>query len=106
MKIKITVFIYILECLLLTPIPYISQTANNIFSLTWELLLVIWLLSSPIKKQVMYENASIILFMVVSVICTYINVKTGTRTINAIVTGLKYVLIFITTEQISNKTDM
>lgn len=104
MKIKITIFIYILECLLLTPIPYISQTANNIFSLTWELLLVIWLLSSPIKKQVMYENASIILFMVVSVICTYINVKTGTRTINAIVTGLKYVLIFITTEQISNKT--
>lgn len=105
MKIKTTTFICIIECFLLTSIPYISQTTNNLVNLALEILLVIWLLSRPIKRQVIYENASIILFMAVSVICTYINVQAGTRTVNALVTGLKYVLLFIVTEQITIKNN-
>lgn len=87
-------FLMIMVCLLLINIPYASQTINNIFVLSVEVLLIFFLKDISIRG--IKENKDIILFATAIFICTFLNHGISTRTASAFVTGLRYILLFYT----------
>lgn len=101
MRIKISTIIIFLSCLLFTSSPYLSQTVNNVLFLVVEVILILMLLQNGIAKRVFKDNIPIIVFWVITILCTFINLGFSSRTLNAFTTGLRYVVLFLTYQQLS-----
>lgn len=95
MKDRINILIIVLTCLLFTSSPYFSQTVNNLVFLIIENVLILVLLYKKIHKEIIKSNIPIIVFWIIMVATTFFNLGFSSRTLNAFVTGLRYVVIFI-----------
>lgn len=104
MKIKINTIIILLSCLLFASSPYLSQTINNVVFLVVSLVLLISMIQKQIYRITMKECIPIIVFCCITVVCTVLNHGMTSRTINAIVTGLRYVMLFMVYCQLSIET--
>lgn len=101
MKIKISTLILLLTCLLFASTPYLSQTINNIIFLLTNIILILILIHRGLTKSVIIGNLPIIFFGLLMTVATFINLGFSSRTLNAFVTGLRYIMIFVTITQIS-----
>lgn len=101
MKIGANSLVMLLVCLLFTASPYLSQRNNNIIFMLIEIMLTIILINKKVCRNVIKGNYPIILFGLTMTFSTFINVGFTSRTLNAFVTGLRYVMIFVTVCQLS-----
>ena len=95
MKIKIKSTILVLVCLLILNIPYLSQNMNNMINLVIESFLLIYMFTKLHTKHSLKSNIYVLLFWLLMVICTFLNFKFTSRTLNAFVTGAQYFLFFV-----------
>lgn len=100
-KIKSNTLVIFLLCFLFTAVPYLSQTVSNIIFLIIEVILILILVNMGLNKSVIKRNYPIIIFGTLMLCSTFINLGFSTRTLNAFVTGMKYIVIFITICQIT-----
>lgn len=91
----------ILLCLLIITVPYLPQTVNNLFALTIEILLIMTF--SSIYLNILENIKYVILFASAIILSTIINLGLSTRTMNALVTTIKYVLLFYTAFYLGEK---
>ena len=95
MKMKMRNIIAFLLWAMLFNIPVFSQRINNIIIFSIELMLTIcFLCQQKVTKQLIKLCIPIILLWITFIITTFINVGFETRTLNAFITGYKYVLFF------------
>lgn len=101
-KIKINTIILLILTFTVFPSPYFSQRINNIMLLLVELLLLLWLFTRRFKS--LKENKLSVLFAVFIFVCTFINFGFSSRIINAIITGVKIILLFSIIDEISKRS--
>lgn len=106
MKIRINTIIILGSCFLFASSPHLSQTTNNIFFLTVNLVLLLALIQKRFYRITIKESLPIILFWLITVLCTFLNLGMSSRTVNAIVTGLRYVTLFMVYCQLSAETSV
>jgi len=104
MKIRINSLITLLVCVLLINSPYLSQTVNNAIVLATECILLYWFFGTKNHIRTLKLNWPIIIFAITTIFCTCLNFGIATRTLNALVTGMKYVVIFIVVEKLVEKS--
>ena len=90
-----------LTLMLLINIPFVPQTMNNLFILSIEALYI--LLIRSISFRVVKQNKSILLFALTIVGCTFLNLGLSTRTANALVTAIRYILLFYSVTYFAKK---
>lgn len=95
LKIKTCDTILIFIVLMTIRIPYFSQRTNNIIALCLETFVFLLLLSQKGIFRVYRNNINILVFWVITMLCTFINHKISTRFLNSVVTGFGYVLFFV-----------
>lgn len=100
MKIKInktkgsTIVVFLIWSMLFS-IPVLSQRINNIILLSSELIITIWFLRKHKGRNLTKKYCvPIILLWICFILTTILNIGLDTRTLNAFVTGYKYVLFF------------
>jgi len=94
-KIKVRSIIVLLILGMLFSIPVLSQRANNIIILSCELIITGWLCyQRKDSKMIRRICIPIILLWLCFIVTTVLNVGFDTRTLNAFVTGYKYVIFF------------
>ena len=104
MKIKTDSIIIFLSCLLFAYSPHLSQTMNNIVFLGVSVILLLSMFHRSVFKVTLKECIPVIIFWIITVICTVKNLGMTSRTVNAIVTGMRYVVIFMVYCQLSIET--
>ena len=103
MKIKLSSIILIITYLMIINIPYLSQRINNLITLFIEIFISVCLLSTREFKGQLKKNNGIFLFAIIMMICTFINFQISTRFINAVVTGIEYLLLFLVVDTYCKK---
>lgn len=105
LRIKYQSWMVILLCLLAVNIPYFSQRTNNIITLLIELALLTSLRRIKVHKLVKRSDNLYILFVFSCsiVLSTFLNCGLSTRTVNAVVTALKYYLFFYVTMELTKQ---
>ena len=106
MKIKIKSIILVLVCLLILNIPYLSQKMNNMINLVIESFLLIYMFTKLHTKHSLKSNIYVLLFWLLMVMCTFLNFKFTSRTLNAFVTGAQYFLLFYYISYFSKKDSL
>ena len=106
MKIKIKSIILVLVCLLMLNIPYLSQSMNNMINLAIESFLLIYMFTKLHTKHSLKSNIYVLLFWLLMVMCTFLNFKFTSRTLNAFVTGEQYFLLFYYISYFSKKDSL
>jgi len=106
MKLKVRSLVVLLMCLMILDIPYLSQRINNIITLAIEILITLYFIQNSLNKSMLRKCAPLVLFWLCMIYCTVVNLGFTSRTVNAIVTGYEYFLIFYTVIFISKKSSL
>lgn len=104
-KVDALKLIMIINVFMMIMIPYLSQRINNIILLLVELLNICCYISYRIKIN--YKYVSVLsIFIILTLISTFINFGFSTRLLNCFVTGLKYLLFYLNIRYLSQKYDI
>lgn len=91
---KISIIVFLIWAMLFS-IPVLSQRTNNIILLICEIIVTRWFCYQHKGSGLVKKLCIPIIFLGISfIITTLLNNGLGTRTLNAVVTGYKYVILF------------